>query len=156
MSHYLFDQLAFVRAATLRTLEGISEEAADVVPEGFRNGIRWNAGHVAVVLERFAFQYIGLPQRLPAGYKELFEYGTTPLNWPEGTVPPTLPELRETLSTQLGRIQEALGHRLPEAIVPPYTTSTGITLASPEQFLSFNLYHEGMHQSVIKQYKKLI
>lgn len=156
MSHYLFKQLAFVRGGTVNAIEGLSEEAADIIPDGFRNSIRWNLGHVYVVLERFAFHYIGLPLQLPDGFKALFEYGTTPLNPPEGVTPPTLPELEALLSGQLGRIQEALGDRMQQAIEPPYTTSTGITLASSEQFLSFNLYHEGMHQSVIKQYKKLI
>lgn len=156
MSRYLFGQLAFVRGATLKTIEGVTEEQADRIPDGFRNNIRWNLGHIAVVLERFAFQYVGLPNGLPASYKDLFEYGTTPLNWPEGAVPPSLPELQATLSAQLQRIQDALADRLSEAIDPPYTTSTGITLASPEQFLSFNLYHEGMHQAIIKLYKKTI
>lgn len=156
MEHYLFTQLAFVRGQTLKLMDGVTEEIADQIPEGFRNTIRWNLGHIYVVLERFAFQYMGLPQHLPNGFKEQFEYGTSPTNKPDSIPVPTLQELEILLKEQGERIRKVLEHRLQEKIVPPYTTSAGITLGTPEQFLSFNLYHEGMHISVIKLYKSLL
>ncbi|PYI56580.1 DinB family protein [Paenibacillus flagellatus] len=156
MDPFLFDQLTFVRGQTLKAMEGVTEELADRIPDGFRNSLRWQLGHVYVVLERFAFQYIGLPLYRPDGFKELFEYGTSPAAWPETVRVPTLAELEVLLREQPGRIREALEHRLKERIEPPYTTSTGVTLAAPEQFISFGLYHEGMHQSVVKLYKTLL
>ncbi|RAP73696.1 DinB family protein [Paenibacillus montanisoli] len=156
MEHFLFTQLKFVRSQTLKLMDGITEETADRIPDGFRNSIRWQLGHIYVVLERFAFQYIGLPLNRPDGFKELFEFGSSPLNWPEGAAVPTLEELKGLLASQLGRIEEALTVRLREKVPQPYTTSSGITLGSPEEFLSMNLYHEGMHLSVIKLYKVLL
>lgn len=156
MDAYLFRQLNFVRGQVLKQLQGVTEETADRIPDGFRNSIRWNAGHIYVVLERYAFLYTGLPLHLPEGFKEQFEFNTSPLTRPDGVRVPTLPELEQLMSGQLGRIQEALGDRLSERLANPYTTSTGMTLETPEQFLSFNLYHEGMHMSVIKLYKKLL
>lgn len=156
MSHYLFDQLAKARSLTLKAMNGVTEEMADRIPAGFRNHIRWNLGHIYVVQERFAFHYIGLPLQLPDGFKELFEYGTSPLAPPDNVKSPTLSELEALLSGQSQRIQDALSDRLQDEVVPPYTTSAGFILGSPEQLLSFNLYHEGMHVSVIKLYKKLL
>jgi hypothetical protein len=156
LEHYLFKQMAFVRGQTLKTMEGVTEEIADRIPEGFRNTIRWQLGHIFVVLERFAFQYIGLPLHLPNGFKEQFEYGTSPLSTPVFVPVPTLQQLEYLLKEQQERIREALAHRLQEKIIPPYTTSAGMTLETPEQFLSFNLYHEGMHLSMIKIYKLLL
>lgn len=155
MEHHLFKQLAFVRGGTLKAASGVSEEMADLIPDGFRNSIRWNLGHVYVVLERFAFQYIGLPQHLPDGFKERFEYGTSPLTSTSSVPVPSLSELEQLLGEQNARIQAALQDRLQEKITP-YTTSTGFTMDSPEQFLSLALYHEGLHQSVIKLYKNLL
>jgi len=155
MEQFLFNQLAFVRNQTLNLLDGVSEEMADRIPEGFRNTIRWNVGHIYVVVERFAFQYLGLPQNLPEGFKEQFEYGTSPLNAHEYRVP-TLSELEELLKAQQVRIQETLSDRIDEKIIPPYTTSAGMKLETPKEFLTFNLYHEGMHLTVIKLYKELL
>lgn len=155
IEHFLFNQMAFVRNQTLNLLEGITEEMADRIPEGFRNTIRWNLGHIYVVTERLAFQYLGFPQQLPEGFKEQFEYGTSPLNATSNHVP-TLLELESLLKAQQVRIRETLPDHLEKKIIPPYTTSAGMTLETPEQFLSFNLYHEGMHLSVIKLYKALL
>ncbi|WP_238188491.1 DinB family protein [Paenibacillus sp. L3-i20] len=141
--HYLFGQLAFVRKGTLKLLDGVTEDNADRIPDGFRNTIRWQYGHIYVVQERFAFQYIGLPQQLPAGFKERYEYGTSPLTTTATDAVPTLQELEWMLNEQQERIYEALANRLQEKLVP-YTTSTGITLSTPEQFLSLSLYHEGL------------
>lgn len=156
MPHYLFDQLAKARSLTLKAMDGVTEEMADRIPEGFRNHIRWNLGHLYVVQERFAFQYVGLPLHMPDGFKEQFEYGTTPLSPPPGVTPPTLPELEALLRDQSQRIRDALVDRMQELVDPPYTTSAGFVLGSLEQLLSFNLYHEGMHVTVIRLYKKLL
>lgn len=156
MPHYLFDQLAKARSITLKAMDGVTEEIADRIPDGFRNHIRWNLGHLYVVQERFAFQYVGLPLQMPNGFREMFEYGTTPLSPPDNLTPPTLPELEALLRDQSQRIQDALAERMQEAVVPPYTTSAGFVLGTLEQLLSFNLYHEGMHVSVIRLYKKLL
>ncbi|UPM52568.1 DinB family protein [Gottfriedia acidiceleris] len=155
MEQFLFNQLGFVRNQTLNLLDGMTEEMADQIPEGFRNSIRWNLGHIYVVEERFAFQYLGLPQNLPEGFKEQFEYGTTPLNAHKFRVP-TLKELGDLLNEQQVRIQKTLIDLLDVKVDPSYTTSAGMTLETPKQFLTFILYHEGMHFSVIKLYKSLL
>ncbi|MCD7034375.1 DinB family protein [Metabacillus sp. GX 13764] len=156
MEHFLFDQQSFIREQTLKLADSVSEELADQIPDGFRNSIRWNLGHIYVVWERHAFQYIGEPLEVPDGYRELFEYNTTPLTQPADIPVPSLEEIKGYLRAQPVRMKAILSDRLQEKIEPPYTTSAGMTLASPEQFLSFGLYHEGMHQSVIKLYQKLL
>ncbi|WP_314589880.1 DinB family protein [Paenibacillus terrigena] len=156
MSHFVFNQQRFVRQMLLKVVDGVSEEMANQVPDGFRNSIHWNIGHIYVVFERFAFQNIGLPMQLPEGFKEQFENGTSPLTRPESVRVPSLEELKQLLAQQNERVQAALEHRLQEPIDPPYTTSAGMVLASPEQFLTFNLFHEGMHLNAIRQYKVLL
>ncbi|MDQ6419651.1 DinB family protein [Paenibacillus sp. LHD-117] len=155
MEPFVFQQLAFVRKLTLKAAEGLTEEMADIVPDGFRNSLRWQLGHLYVVLERFAFKAPGLPQQLPDGFRERFEFGTSPLTWAVDAPLPTLPELRELLAEQPARVEALLAQRLREEVAP-YTTSTGFTLSTPGEFLGLALYHEGLHQGAVKLYKTIL
>ncbi|MCF2943307.1 DinB family protein [Paenibacillus tarimensis] len=155
MEHYLFGQMAFVRSQTLRAAGAVTEEIADQIPEGFRNSIRWNLGHIYVIAERFYFQYLGLPMRMPEGFRDQFDNGTSPLNQSPASVP-SLAELTELLGNQEERLRQLLSNRMQEQLVPPFTTSLGLTLGTPEQFVSFTLFHEGMHLATIKTYLTLL
>ena len=111
MSHFLFEQLQFVRQGTLHIIKDISETQADIVPEGFNNNIRWNLGHIYLVHALFS------QDRAPSGYGSLFKMGSKPADW---TVqPPALPELLELLEAQPNRIQEQLLDRLDESLPYP-------------------------------------
>ncbi|XEC94920.1 DinB family protein [Paenibacillus tarimensis] len=156
MESYLFKQMTFVRSQTLKLMGRVTEEAVDRVPAGFRNTIRWQFGHIYYVLERLTFQPIGLSPHLPQGFKEQFDNGTSPLNIPESVAVPSLQELEILLKDQVERVRAVLEHRLTERVSSPYTIPAGLTLETPEQFLSFNLFHEGMHLSVIKLYRTLL
>ncbi|MFF2912710.1 DinB family protein [Paenibacillus sp. NPDC057934] len=156
MEHYVFYQSAYVRAQLLKSVEGLNEETALRIPQGFRNHILWHLGHIYTLNERFAFKNIGLPMHLPDGFVELFENGTSPLTTPASILLPSLEELKTFLQEQPQRIQRILEDRLQESIVPPYTTSGGMKLGSVEEFLSLNLYHEGQHLTAIKMYKTLL
>ncbi|HZG57913.1 DinB family protein [Paenibacillus sp.] len=154
MSSYLFDQLAFVRGQTLQALQDVPEEAAAAVPEGFRNSIQWQAGHIYLAQERFAFVLQGQDGDVPPAFPAWFGAGSSPAAWTEPA--PALAELRERLRAQQERIAARWKGRLHEGAPAPYTTSTGLTLATTEAFLQFTLYHEGMHFQAIKMYKAML
>ena len=156
MDHFVFNQLEFVRSQTLKLAEGVSEKAADLVPDGFRNNIRWHLGHIYVVLERLAFKYDAMPLDMPPGWTERFETGSSPLAAPTDVAVPTLEELRARLGSQIARIRRTLDGNLQETVASPYTTSAGMYLGTPEHFLAFNLYHEAMHLSTIRAFKRLL
>ncbi|PAK37103.1 hypothetical protein CHI08_23535 [Peribacillus simplex] len=56
----------------------------------------------------------------------------------------------------MDRIEQTLEFRLKEVVEKPFTTSTGLTLSTVEELLSFCLYHEGMHFATIKSFKRII
>jgi hypothetical protein len=151
---FVFKQLEFARNQTLKQLDGVSEVMASRIPEKFRNHILWQAGHIYLVQERFAFLIHGFGAQLPESFMERFATGTTPLSWQE--TPPALSEVTDMLRKQQPRIQQALNDRIGEKAPSPYTTSSGLTLETIGDFLNFTLYHEGMHFSSIKHYKVLL
>ncbi len=154
MTQYVFDQLAFVRGQTVKALQDVTEESAAAIPPGFRNSILWQAGHIYLVAERFAFSLQGKEDDIPPSFLASFGPGSSPTSWTES--PATLAELTERLRRQSDRIAEAWIGRLHEGAPAPYTTSTGMTMTSTEAFLNFTLYHEGMHFQAIKMYKTML
>ncbi|OIJ08710.1 hypothetical protein BKP35_17530 [Anaerobacillus arseniciselenatis] len=153
MDHFLFTQLEFVRNKTLTIINEISEEEADFIPEGFKNNIRWHLGHIYFVNEKFLFSTVGLPMEMPDNFSVFFAPGTSPLTW-KG-VQPTIQELGILLEKQQQRIKETLKERLHEKVNQPITLKSGLKLETTEQFLSFNLYHEGVHLGTTECIRKL-
>ncbi|TCM95887.1 DinB family protein [Paenibacillus sp. BK033] len=153
MSKGLLHQLGFVRQVTLNAVRGLPEAVLDVVPEGFNNNMRWNLGHIYVVQERFAFHFAGEPVLLPDSFERWFAKGTKPGDWQEEQLP-KLDTLLELLAAQPIRIAEKLHDRLEEQTAMPFTTGTGVPLHTVGEFLSYTLYHEGIHFNSISLLKR--
>jgi hypothetical protein len=153
MGNFIIKQLRFVRDNTIRQVKEIDETSSLFIPEGFNNHIKWNLGHIFFVQEKFAFHFIGEKMEIPDSFPELFSPGTNPANWGEQV--PSIKELIQLLESQVDRIEGVLENKMKVA-VGPYTTSTGLTLSTVEEFLSFCLYHEGMHFDAIKSIKRMI
>lgn len=152
MENFLFDQLNFCRLVTLHSVRDLNESEASVIPKGFNNNILWNLGHIYLVQEQFAFDFAQEPMEMPEGFAELFTMGTKPSDWTRQ--PPTLAELTELLKDQPNRIRERLKTRLDEEVANPFTMP-GLNLKTIGEFLTFNLYHEGIHVQAIRMLKKM-
>ncbi|UOQ49321.1 DinB family protein [Gracilibacillus caseinilyticus] len=148
MSHYLFQQLKFVRKATIEYVKGVNENRFEVVPAGLNNNIIWNLGHIYMVTEKFVFQLTGEKITVPNHFPELFDPGTSPKDWSIDT--PTIEELIVLLNEQMERIEAILSERIEELLKGIYNSSTGLQISSVAECLSFCLYHEGMHFGAIK------
>ncbi|MFJ5761170.1 DinB family protein [Neobacillus sp. NPDC093182] len=76
------DQLEFARNVTLKVAQGITEENADVIPNGYPNSLRWQLGHINVSVVGIVFHFANEIPNLPEGYMELFKTGTQ-IHWME-------------------------------------------------------------------------
>lgn len=148
MRAYLFEHLAFVRTQTLNLVRNVPDDIAEMIPSGMNNHVKWNMGHVLFTLERFAFGVNGESMHLPEHYTELFRTGSKPREisaaWP------SMHELVELLAVQVDRIEHRYAMHLHDTVLSPYTNSKGLKLTRVEEFLSFCLYHEGMHFDKMK------
>lgn len=149
----LLNQTELVRAITLKTMEGLSEETADLIPPGFANSIRWNLGHVLAAQEQMSMHFAGSEARLPERYIRMFGNQTSPLNWREE--PPSLAELADELAAQTSWIRETLGPRLHERATKPFIR-LGRKMETIGQLLSYSLYHEGVHTGMISAIRRAI
>lgn len=53
----LFKQMKFIRNRTIAMLDATSEELATEIPQGFRNNLLWNFGHIVVIQEHIISGY---------------------------------------------------------------------------------------------------
>jgi hypothetical protein len=143
----LFDQLEFARMITLKVAEGITEENADLIPDGFPNSLRWQLGHIYTSVEGIVFHFANETMNLPQNYGELFNTGTRPVDW--NTTPPTIEEIKSLLSEQMKRVRETFEGRLDEKIQNPLPIGP-LTLETIGELISFASFHESEHIGVIK------
>ena len=152
LKKFIFTQLKVIRGNLINSVKEVSESQADSVPERFNNSIRWNLGHVYLAQEQFAFAFAQEPMVVPDGFPELFGRDSKPLEWK--VQPPTLPVLIQLLEDQTSRIEEKLYNRLDEVVAKPLIMPSGLTLKTIGEYLTFSMYHEGLHVQTIKMLKR--
>lgn len=142
----IFQQINLIRKATLKEMDHLTEEQADKQPEGFKNTIRWNLGHIYVVQNSLIAKFGGKPVETPSSYLKLFSPGTKPADW-QGDVP-SLSELKKELEEQPLKLKEALAGQLDDEAAEAF-----LSLPTVGEILNFTLYHEGVHTGMIKALK---
>ncbi|WP_223700938.1 DinB family protein [Sutcliffiella deserti] len=147
----LFKQLSFVRNRTNLILETTSEELADRMPNGFRNSIRWNAGHIFLTMDTLLYSFAGKEHYVPLSYFKLFQMNTSPAGW--GSEPPNMDEIKGHLLDQTDRIKKDFTGRLDEKIVKPFQIGD-YKLDTLAEVLGFANWHEGLHQGVMNSIKR--
>jgi uncharacterized damage-inducible protein DinB len=149
----LFDQFEFARNVTLKVAQGITEENADVIPNGYSNSLRWQLGHIYVSVEGIVFHFANEIPNLPEGYMELFNTGTKPSEWK--STPPSIEEILPLLSEQVKRVRETFSGRLDEKIAQPLPIGS-LQLETIGELLSFASFHESEHIGIIKSLKNAL
>jgi uncharacterized damage-inducible protein DinB len=149
----LFDQFEFARNITLQVAQGITEENADLTPNGFSNTLRWQLGHIYVSVEGIVFHFAGEMPNLPVGYMELFNTGTKPSEW--NITPPSVEEMLPLLTEQVKRVKETFGGRLDEKLAQPLPIGP-LKLETIGELLSFASFHESEHIGIVKSLKNAL
>ncbi|MEM9596341.1 MAG: DinB family protein [Acidobacteriota bacterium] len=131
---------------------GTSEYHLVAIPEGFRNNILWNLGHVVVTQQLLHYRLSGQDPRVADELVEGFRNGTSPADWTE------MPDVAE-----LRRLAVELPERLDEDVragrlskFSSYTTSKGVVLTTLEDAISFNNVHEGMHLGIMMSLRNVL
>ncbi|MGN8845287.1 DinB family protein [Niallia sp. HCP3S3_B10] len=145
----LFKQLETYRKELLGTVEKVTDEQAEIIPDGFNNNIRWNLGHL--YLDQFLWIEALTKVASPTSkqFNQWFGFGTTPANFTDET--PSFHELKELLNAQPQEILEKYRNEL-EKEYPPIDMG----MHTIEQVLIRTIFHEGMHLQAINDLKRFI
>ena len=83
----LWKNFRAVRAYAHSVVDGLSKEQILKVPEGARNNILWNLGHIIFDGCDMIYRPAGLALPLPEELEPLFAAGSSPADWAAPPVP---------------------------------------------------------------------
>lgn len=150
---WALDAVRKLRQSLDAAVADLPPEAWLAVPDGFRNNVLWNVGHVAVTLDLLTYGLARLPMNAPAEAVARFRKGTSPADW---DAPPDIGETRRLLATLPDELEADLRAGRFEPYPRPYTTTPGVTLASVDEAVAFDLFHEGLHLGAVLALRKLV
>lgn len=134
-------------------IENHTLEQLNKIPEGFKNNIIWNIGHVVVTQQLLAYKLSGLAMMVTDDMVVKYQKGSAA----QGSVSHEEVEvIKNLLFTTITKTQEDLDNGLFQNYME-YTVSTAnFTLKSIEDAMQFNNFHEGIHIGIILQLRKFV
>lgn len=121
-------------------------------PQGFSNNLIWNIGHIIVAQQSLVYRGSNLPMYIPEDIINLYKPGTRPSGQ---TSQAEVDELKERLTSLI----ETTEADFQKGIFTSYnerTTITGFHLASLEDAVAFNNFHEGLHLGYMMSIRKFL
>ena len=136
----------------LSFLENYSLEQLNKIPEGFSNNLIWNIGHIIAVQQGLVYRLSGLPMDISEKMKTTYQKGSYPTGT---TTQEEVDEIKDLLFSLIAKTKKdyADGKFISYSA---YTTSTGFHLATSQEAMEFNNYHEGIHLGCMLNIKKFI
>jgi hypothetical protein len=149
---HAIEQLRVTRTSLVRVIQEMSVEQMLVVPEGFRNNVLWNLGHIVVSQQGLQYRLSGLPLYVSPEQVAQFRRGSDPSTWE--SIPDVALLERQLLELPERLLDDYRAGRFTE--YAEYTTSAGATLRSIDDAIAFNNYHEGYHTGIISALRRLV
>ncbi|MGS2763458.1 DinB family protein [Sinomicrobium sp. M5D2P9] len=148
------DILKNTRSLVLSTIEGLSLEQINKIPEGFNNNIAWNLAHLVVSQQILCYRLSGLECNVNEEVINKYRKGTAP----DPEKPVTEEELRyfrEIFLNNADKFKEDYQKGL-FTEYNTYTTSMHVTLTDIDAAMAYNNMHEGLHLGYILALKRAI
>jgi hypothetical protein len=140
--------LQFGRAAVMQVLQAAKEHQLDHIPKGLNNSIRWNAGHVLVIMDRVLVRSPQYTPVIPEEYKAFFDMNTRPAEWTGH--PPAVADLIRLSGQQMVAAQRLLSSDQQESFLSEPFKLRDTEFKTLADVLGFLCFHEGMHFNTMK------
>lgn len=148
----LFKTWATNRKIYLSFLEGYSLEQLNKIPNGFKNNLIWNIGHVVVVQQLLVYRGSNQPMAVSMEMVNKYKSGSKPT---EPVTQEEVNQIKELMKSLVAKTEEDYKNGI-FTTYNEFTTSTGFHLASVQDALEFNNYHEGLHLGCLMSLRKFI
>ena len=139
------DLLKNIRTTILKTVEPLTSEQLLKIPSGFNNNILWNLSHLVATQQILNYKLSGLEMNVGEKFVEENRKGSSPTSW---SIAPDIEFVKDKLVTLPQLLESDLtAGKFSE--FKPYKTSLEFEIASIEDSINFNNFHEGLHLGAI-------
>lgn len=138
------------RQNIIKSIGGLSIDQVHKIPDGFKNNVVWNLGHIVVTQQLLTYGLCNLPYQIPGAWIDRYRKGSFPPKYCEAIELKAIQDLLISTVDQLERDYEANKFREFQR----YETSFGITLEKIEDVLQFIYAHDAFHWGVIASIRK--
>ncbi len=132
-------------------LDRLSLEDLNKIPDGFKNNVIWNIGHIVVTEQLLLYRLSGMPTLVSDEMIEKYKIGTKPEAF---VTQDEVDEISELLFYTIKKTQEDYKNNKFENYKEFTVSTTGNTLKNIDDAISFSLFHEGIHLGYILALKK--
>jgi|SRR6218665_264188 len=138
-----FEIIRTTRSNFLKLIEGLTDEQLNEIPEGFKNNVAWNFGHIIVTQQLLCNVRVGSKNNIDQSLTDRFRKGSKPEQ------PVTKEELtlfKTELTAQIDQLQQDLASgsfkgRQYEQLV----TSYGVIINTIEEAVYYLATHDALH-----------
>lgn len=147
-----FEILKQSRNFLLNAISNCNSTQLNHIPNGFKNNIIWNVGHLVVTQQLLCYKLSGLPCLVSEEMITKLQKGSKPLQPISET---EINEIKMLFLDLPKKFEKDYNNNL-FTVYTTYKTSVNITLKNIDEAIAFNAYHEGIHLGIILQLLKLI
>lgn len=147
-----FEIFRTTRLSLLNYIADLSVEQLNVIPQGFKNNIIWNLGHLTAAQQGVCYKRGGHAMLIEEEMFELFKPGTVAPSFVNEQRVKLYKELfiSTILQTEID-YQKGLFNQN-----PAWKQSLGIDVEIIEQSINFLMWHDGIHSGIIMSLKKIV
>lgn len=153
MTEFVFKYIRRNRELFLDMVNRLTIEQLNKIPEGFKNNIAWNFGHIIVTTQALCYIRSGIKPNKNIEYLEKYQKGTRP----EGFISEReIQNLREQIFLSIDKIEADMKKNVFNGIKPFSSATYGYEMNNIEEVIACSLTHDAMHYGVALAQRKLV
>ena len=142
MTATIFEYIKQTRTTFIGLIEGLSIDEINTIPEGFRNNIGWNFGHIVVSTQGLCYRRTEVQPDREIRFLSAYAKGTAPTNW---IGEEELGILKSQAIETILRIEQDYADGVFASITPYATETYGLEMDTIEKVFTVTLAHDNLH-----------
>ena len=153
MTEFGFKYIRKNRELFLELVNSLNIEQLNKIPDGFRNNIVWNFGHIVVSTQNLCYVRSGVKPDLDIKFKSKYSKDSRPESF---ITQEEIDILKEQLLSTIDKIESDLKAGVFKNITPYSTATYKHEMYSIEEILTCTLAHDSMHYGYALAQKKSV